>query len=56
MLVVIKRVCGHVKPLVLLQPFDYFFKAKTDHHIIVVHFFKKRCLVAFSVPNLIVFN
>jgi len=33
-----------------------FVKAKTDHHIIVVHFFKKRCLVAFSVPNLIVFN
>jgi len=24
MLVVIKNVCGHVKPLVLLRPFDYF--------------------------------
>jgi len=24
MLVVIKKVCDHVKPLVLLQPIDYF--------------------------------
>jgi len=24
MLVVIKRVCGRVKPLVLIRPFDYF--------------------------------
>jgi len=31
-------------------------KAKTDHDINVVHFFKKRCLVAFSLPNLIVIN
>jgi len=45
MLVVIKRVCGHVKPLVLLQPFDYIFvKAKTDHKINVVHFLKKNVL------------
>jgi len=28
MLDVIKRACGHVKPLVLLQPFDYFCKGQ----------------------------
>jgi len=33
-----------------------FVKAKRHHHINVGHFFRKRCLVAFSVPNLIVFN
>jgi len=33
-----------------------FVKAKMDHHINVVHFLKYRCLVAFSVRNLIVSN
>jgi len=32
-----------------------FVEAKTDRHMTLGHFLKKRCLVAFSVRNLIVF-
>jgi len=38
------------------NPLIIFVRAKTAHHINLVHFFKKCCLVAFSVRNLIVFN
>jgi len=32
MMVVIKKVCGHVKLLVLLLPLIIFVRGKTDHH------------------------
>jgi len=32
-----------------------FVRGKTDHHINLAHFLKKRCLLAFSVLKLIVF-
>ena len=58
MLVVVKKVWGHVKPLGSSTTFWLLFLlgAKRITIINVVHFFKKRCLVAFVVRNLIVFN